>query len=78
VKAATRAETVTVRLSLSDPDWFLTVNVTVLDPTVVNTWVGFWAVEEVSSPKLHCQDVGLPVDASMKRTAWPKAGEPGA
>ena len=29
------------------------------------------------SPKSHCQDVGLPVEASVKITGWPVAGVPG-
>ena len=29
------------------------------------------------SPKLHCQEVGLPVDVSVNCTIWPVVGEAG-
>jgi hypothetical protein len=31
----------------------------------------------VPSPKLHCQEVGPPVDVSVNWTDWPVAGEAG-
>jgi hypothetical protein len=34
-------------------------------------------VLEVPSPKLHCQEVGPPVDASVNCTDWPATGEAG-
>jgi hypothetical protein len=43
----------------------------------VYAWLGFWEVEDVPSPKFHCQEVGAPVDVSVNCTAWPAAGEAG-
>jgi metal-sulfur cluster biosynthetic enzyme len=71
------ATTVTVWLILFDPELFVTVNVTVFDPAVVNVWLGFREVLVPPSPKFHCRDVGLPVDLSVKATDCPAAGEAG-
>jgi len=40
-------------------------------------WLGFWAVLVAPSPKLHCQEVGEPVDVSVNWTACPATGEAG-
>jgi hypothetical protein len=40
-------------------------------------WLGLWAVEVDPSPKLHCQEVGVPVEVSVNCTDWPVAGEAG-
>ena len=78
VKDAVRAAaTVTVLVVLFDPEAFVTVRVTVLDPAVVYEWLGFWDVLVDPSPKLHCQEVGVPVEVSVSCTACPAAGEAG-
>jgi len=76
-EAASAVVTVTVRLTLLEPELLVTVKVTVLDPAVVYVWLGFWDVLVPPSPKLHCQEVGLPVDVSVNWTDWPVAGEAG-
>jgi hypothetical protein len=68
----------TVWLVLLEPVLPLTVKVTVKDETVVYVWLGFREVEVDPSPKLHCQEVGDPVDVSVNCTAWPATGEAGA
>jgi hypothetical protein len=74
-EAASAAATVTVRLTLPEPELLVTVKVTVFDPTVVKVWLGFWAVDVNPSPKFHCQEVGDPVDVSVNCTACPVTGE---
>jgi hypothetical protein len=70
VKEAVRAVvTVTVRLTLLEPELLVTVRVTVFDPAVVNAWLGFWTLEVDPSPKFHCQEVGFPTEASVNCTA---------
>jgi hypothetical protein len=44
---------------------------------VANVWDGFWTVLVDPSPKLHCHEVGEPVDVSLNCTAWPAAGAAG-
>jgi hypothetical protein len=44
---------------------------------VVNVWLGFSAVEVDPSPKFQLQEVGAPVDVSVKSTAWPTTGDAG-
>ena len=69
--------TLIVRLMLLDPELFVTVSVTVLDPAVANVWLGFWEVLVPPSPKFHCHEVGLPVDVSVNATDCPNVGEAG-
>ena len=59
----------TVWLVLLEPELPLTVRATVKEETVVYVWLGFREVEVPPSPKLHCQEVGLPVDVSVNCTA---------
>jgi hypothetical protein len=40
-------------------------------------WLGFWLALVEPSPKLHCREVGLPVDVSVNCTACPATGEAG-
>jgi uncharacterized membrane-anchored protein len=78
VKDATSAgATVMVWVAVSEPELFVTVNVTVLLPAVANVWLGFREVLLPPSPKFHCREVGLPVDVSVNRTDCPAAGEAG-
>jgi hypothetical protein len=44
---------------------------------VANAWLGFWAALVDPSPKLHCQEVGEPVELSVNWTACAAAGEAG-
>jgi len=37
----------------------------------------FWAALVAPSPKLHCQEVGDPVEVSVNCTACPASGEAG-
>jgi len=76
-EAVSAATTVTVRVVLFEPEALVTVKVTVLAPTVVNVWLGFWEVLVDPSLKFHCQEVGPPVDVSVNCTAWPAVGEAG-
>ena len=69
--------TLIVRLMLLDPELFVTVSVTVLDPAVANVWLGFWEVLVPPSPKFHCHAVGPPVDVSVNATDCPGAGKAG-
>jgi hypothetical protein len=57
--------TVIVRVEVFDPVLLVAVNVTVLEPAVVNAWLGFCDDEVVPSPKLHCHEVGDPVEVSV-------------
>jgi len=40
-------------------------------------WLGFWVVLAPPSPKLHCQEVGTPVEVSVNCTTCPSAGDEG-
>jgi hypothetical protein len=41
-------------------------------PSLAKTWVGFlWALEELSSPKVHIKRSGPPELLSLKATVWP-------
>ena len=78
LKDATRAAaTVTVWVTMLEPELFVTVKVTVFDPAIVKAWPGFWAVLVVPSPKFHCQEVGVPVEVSVNWTACPATGDEG-
>ena len=48
-----------------EPVLLVAVNVTVLEPAVVNSWLGFYDDEVAPSPKFHSQEVGVPVDVSV-------------
>jgi hypothetical protein len=76
-EAARAAVTVTVLVALLDPEAFVTVKLTVLDPAVVYEWLGFWAVLVPPSPKFHCQDVGVPAEVSVNCTDCPAEGKAG-
>jgi len=76
-EAASAVVTVTVRLTLLEPELLVTVKVTVLDPAVVYVWLGFWDVLVPLSPKFHCQEVGVPAEVSVNCTDCPAAGETG-
>jgi hypothetical protein len=70
VKDGERAETtVTVWFTLWEPELLVAVRVTVKDAAVANVWLGFWTVLVDPSPKLHCQEVGEPVEVSVNCTA---------
>jgi hypothetical protein len=60
-----------------EPCKFDAVSVTVYVPGLPKILPGFCAVEVVRSPKFQLQDVGLPVEVSVKNTVWPTAGEGG-
>ena len=68
---------VMVRVAVLEPELFVTVKVTVIDPAAVKAWLGFWAVLVFPSPKFHCQELGLPVDVSVNWTDCPAAGDVG-
>ncbi|MCG7851115.1 MAG: hypothetical protein MIO92_01190 [Methanosarcinaceae archaeon] len=70
-------DTVIVRLTLLEPDPFVTASVTVLDPSVENVWLGFCEVLVPPSPKFHCHEVGPPVEVSVNATACPGVGKAG-
>jgi hypothetical protein len=79
---AGRVATVTVRVVALEPKAFWTVSETVRAPAVANACVGFGsedalAAPEAGSPKLQLQDVGPPVEASVKLTVWPTSGDGG-
>jgi len=69
--------TVKTRLAVSEPAELAAINKTVKDPSVAYEWLGFLEVLVPPSPKSHCQEVGVPVEVSMKVTTWPGAGEAG-
>jgi hypothetical protein len=71
------AATETVRVTVSVPEALLAIRITEYEPSAVKVWLGFWTVLVPPSPKLHCQDVGVPVEESVKATAWLGAGEDG-
>jgi hypothetical protein len=62
-----------VRVAMSEPSAFVAVRVTVYVPPPLYVWLGFWSVDpfalpDPGSPKFQLQDVGLPVDVSVKLT----------
>jgi hypothetical protein len=69
--------TLSVWLTLLEPELLATVRVTVYNATVAKVWPGFWAELVAPSPKLHCQEVGVPVEVSVNCTACPVTGEAG-
>ena len=78
VKDAVRAEpTMTVWLTLLEPEALVTVKVTEYDPARAKIWLGFWVVLVPESPKFHRQEAGLPFDVSVNRIVCPATGEAG-
>ena len=69
--------TAKTRLTVSEPAELAAIKKTVKEPSVAYEWLGFLDVLVPPSPKSHCQDVGVPVEVSVKATAWPGAGEAG-
>ena len=63
---------------LEDPQEFVAIRVTVYVPAVVYVCVGFCNVLVPPSPKFHDQEVGDPVDVSVKVTACPAGALAGA
>jgi len=59
------------------PEPFVAVSVTEYDPAIEYVCDGFWLVDVPPSPKVQDQDVGDPVEVSVKVTAEPAAGEDG-
>ncbi len=76
-EAARAAPTVTVRLTVFEPEPLEAVKVTVSAPAVAKAWLGFWAELVDPSPKFQLHEVGLPVDVSVNWTAWLTTGEAG-
>ena len=60
-----------------DPPEFDAVSLTLNVPATVKTCVGFRDVEVPPSPKSQDQEVGLPVEVSVKKTVWPVCGDEG-
>src|SRR5258706_8077336 len=56
---------------------FATVSDTPYEPCAEYACTGFCAVDVAPSPKLHCQDVGEPVERSVKVTLARTAGDAG-
>lgn len=67
-------------VELVSPSLSVIVRVIVLIPLSVYLWVGFWLVEVVPSPKLHCHDAiepSLSVDRSVKEIVSSTDGSSG-
>jgi hypothetical protein len=60
---------------VEEPAAFRAVSVTVKLPADGKAWTGDCSVLVPPSPKLHDQDVGAPVDWSVKVTARPTTGD---
>jgi hypothetical protein len=66
--------TVRVLVALFEDAPVAMTRVILLNPEAVKTWIGFFAVLVVPSPKSHCHDMAFPVEPSENWTACPSTG----
>ena len=71
------AATLTMWLTLVEPEPLVTVKATEYEPDDAKLWLGFWTELVAPSLKSQSQEVGFPADVSVNWTGWPAEGEAG-
>jgi hypothetical protein len=70
-------DTLTIWLTLVEPEPLVTVKATEYEPDDAKVWFGFWTELVAPSLKSQSQEVGFPTDVSVNWTDWPAEGEAG-